>query len=848
MRNVYTDSGSVSSQEPNQSKPDRKQSNPKLNVLVVFSPVSLKFLEECGKIKSEDLLAENEKKRKAEVEKKKKEGGLGHHFRSAQLDHSGCIFSNVKYFNTVEWEYGSQTTKNADYEEKIFIDCSEAHGNDLFAANNVEQSGKVVQATPSSLKDSALMAELFFAVKELKDALFTREWKNPSYSKGEVNLYVCSFHPIECLMFAFLKIVGISVDKQDLYKDFVNAACSDPFLGSTKKWLKDDHKWSVNLHYCSIHNLYFEQSVSLSERGQKMKRLEEMEDLYDYLNNCTYDLMQVYKKHSDDVVWHRDNTPGYKEYKKAIDEWKVKARKEGYVATTLHGEGEYLEFDYPAVEFEGKYRTAGRFNSMINYQIKQETKPPTEDELKQQKTELDKRVKEEEEKLKDYEEQLNKGRLKDFHNQQEKTNARFACGDAEDFWEERYSQDHALDKVSNQTVHDDEKRWVTFEGKQLKDEKDQKKAEDEITAELNKRKKEIAKLKEAAAKIGEILDDIVWDRWLTRIQLGVAIACMVIAPFAAGPMAGIIIGIAASAIDAGLEITKWGVVDDFERNNATHIKNLCLDVVFAAFAPIFNKLKLLKFQKTAEQVEKEMQLAAEVEKANQAVAAVADTAQEVRRLEGLSNTAKSEARELRQMAESATDAGEKVKFYTQYNEKMGEAMEHYVAALEKDAIAVEKGKVGSALEQHTRALEQQQKASKALVDQQIKNAQAQGLSFERYVQKTGPQRLEELRQQSNNWIKAFDQPLRNPNEPVKMFTTDLVAGIFKGESKKKNAAAAVRAMFGYDISAEMKNNMGLLTDPYLKWTATKMRASYIIANTYKNYVFVGNGISCFFGD
>ena len=540
------------------------------NVLVVFSSVSLLMLKKCGKMEintSEDNMS----------------------------------FSTKRMFNTIEWEYFSDQlnlSPSSDYYDyKLFDDCSGLKGMELVHACTEPKSAALV--------DSQLLGELLFVVTQLKDYLvgLTKEYP----SGGKIRLSVCAIHPVECLLFAFQKVLGCSVENESLYLDFFTTVNRNPVLANMKNWLDmDEHKWKVELEYCSVHQLYIEEAHRWTPFGMKENRMKEMKRLRDVLKPVANSLIIAYRAW---VSGHNETNDTEKmiklneNYNAELDKWKAKGfilrdKRDSSINPMSGGGGTYCE---PYLEFEGFERRYQDLEELIKEQeesdiaaAKEALKP---ENVNKRKKEIDDilEVKKKEKNRSLYElqqrdEQIDK-KLKELEN-------RNNVGSTESKeWDNR-----AVQIYNSSNEYQKNKNLIEFEGNLLDaDQLKMKKAEssverkkasseywdlhDKLVGEKNNLDSLVKAMEEADSKAA-------LDRVLTGIQLGLAAAgitlLIIVAAPVAAPVAAICGGLAATATVAsvGIEVYKWVEIDE-GKNVGSHLFSIVLDVISFKCLPIF---------------------------------------------------------------------------------------------------------------------------------------------------------------------------------------------------------------------------------------------------------------------
>lgn len=571
----------LSSQAPKQQAENQSSIEPwDGTVFIVFSSVSLTKLKECG------------------VEK-------------TEVDSEGTEVSVVKMQNEVLWEHAPKnyTPNTSQADKKIFVDCSDALGDELFQASG-EYDRNVAEGNRKS-EFLLINDKLVFALRELRDFLYRLEKKG--YSKGgTVKLCISAVNPVECLLFSFLRVFGIKVVEDDLTEEYLQKVFSNPIVMQNDAWFnKRKIKWNVDLVYCSTQRLSNLELKVLTPKGKRAKRVKQIKNLIEVLKEPTYRMERFWK----DSDFGKKYISSYKKYEEALNDWKSKG---GLVKTAYEGEmSVYIRMDYPAVMFEGYPRHLNNLYGLLSKANREEQQilreENSEEGLKKKKADLDKEIANQEKALKRKRDNDRQGRLKEIrkkklalqrrnNRESSETDLEITSGvemDQDQFWEERYTQDYGNidDEKRNQS-----KQKIEFEGKMMTEEELDGEVK-KINEDNNRRRKEIDKLKDASKKLEDAIDDLFWDRVLTGIQIGLAVVCLIAAPFAA-PFAGLALGLAigAAVVDAGIEVVKWGVIDDFKwnENSKNHLISIGLDVVSVGLIPLFRKLpQVARLAKTA---------------------------------------------------------------------------------------------------------------------------------------------------------------------------------------------------------------------------------------------------------
>lgn len=139
---VETGAAEVCSSQP--SKPiQQKQESWEGVVYIVFSSVNLSKLKECGLDKSE-------------------------------VSEDGETVSIERWINETAWEYSpnNYTPDAKSAEKKIFVDCSDADGDEMYRACGAYGNDEKKDAKQSEIR---LISEVAFAIRQFRDFLYAIE-------------------------------------------------------------------------------------------------------------------------------------------------------------------------------------------------------------------------------------------------------------------------------------------------------------------------------------------------------------------------------------------------------------------------------------------------------------------------------------------------------------------------------------------------------------------------------------------------------------------------------------------------------------------------------------------------
>lgn len=555
-----------------------------LQVLVSFSPVNLKTIKECG---SETI----------------------------DVDDKGYTYTVEKMINVTEKEYPRPKDLCPAFNKIVFINCSDITGSAIYnvcseETRETEEKEKNLKPGDEPLKtkvrfssgnnektDPKLMGELIFAVRELKDYLFSLKKDFPD--GGTVKLYICAIYPVECLLFGLIKVLGITVandENQKLYESFSDEALKNPVLSKTKDWLNEYH-WTIQLEYYGVNQLYIEKVKKLTPKGIDAQNYEKLEKMWAILQQPTEAIQRAYatwKGSCFNKEYNRD------QYTKAILAWKNKngkfvdgksrkRRRDPNVLISPNRDWEHIDdMLYPALDYNGSLITCLEVDEKL-VELDGGITNFADTNWEQQLEEINKQIDEEETKLRILERKDNDKRGKQIKAKIDELDNRMndkEYTEQRDFWETRYAQDYDYGENMDKDI-----QLIEFEGELLnKDQLIEK--QEEIKRDHKARKRQIEdrikELKGYAEKVQDIMHDIKWNAIIGGIQLGLATLCIVFAPFAA-PFAGLALGLAigSAVVDIGLEIWKWRKVED---DFTDHLAPIILDVVFCAFGPVFSKV------------------------------------------------------------------------------------------------------------------------------------------------------------------------------------------------------------------------------------------------------------------
>ena len=560
-------------------------------VLVVFSSVNLLTLKKCGKMEintSEDNMS----------------------------------YSTKRMFNTIEWEYFSDQLNFSPgsnyYDYKLYDDCSGLNGMELVYACTEPKSAALV--------DSQLIGELLFAVTQLKDYLVGLSKDHPN--GGKIRLSVCAIHPVECLLFAFQKVLGCSVENESLYLDFFTTVNKNPVLANMKNWLDmDEHKWKVELEYCSVHQLYIEEAHRWTPFGMKENRMKEMKRLRDVLKPVANSLISAYRTW---VSGHNETNDTDKmrklndNYNDELNKWKAKGfiLRAKWDNTINPASGGGWTYNEPYLEFEGIERRYQDLEELIKEQeesdeaaAKEALKPENVEKRKKEIDDtLDVKKKEKNRSLYDLkkrDEQIDE-KLKELENRNKEGSI-----------ESKEWDNRAVQIYDSSKEHQENKNLIEFEGNLL-DAEQLKMKKEESSVERKKVSSEYWDLNDKLVKEKNDLDSLVkaieeaeskdaLDRLLTGIQLGLAVAgialLIIVAAPVAAPVAAICGGLAATTTVAsvGIEVYKWVEIDE-GKNVGSHLFSIVLDVISFKCLPIFKGTSKLIGKSAAKEAEHLVQI------------------------------------------------------------------------------------------------------------------------------------------------------------------------------------------------------------------------------------------------
>lgn len=786
-------------------------------VFVVFSSVSLTKLKECGVNKT-------------------------------QTDAEGKEVSIEKLQNEILWESSPKnyTPDTSKADKKIFVDCSDALGDELYmASGEYDRHGAEAEQRSEFL---LINDKLVFALRELRDFLYRLEKKG--YTKGgTVKLCISAVNPLECLLFSFLRVFEFKVVEDDLTEDYLQRVFSNPIVKQNKFWYNNRKiKWKVELYYCSTQRLSNLEMRILTPKGKRSKRYKQIWNLIDVLTLPTLRLERLWRE----CEYGKKTLSNYKDYEAAINDWKGKG---GLVKLPYQGEmGVQQRMEYPAVMFEGYLR---HMNDMYSLKMKAEKEQErilkeenSEEGLKKKKNDLDKEIARQEKELKKKRDNDKNGRLKEIkqkklalqrRNNREPsvTDPEIANGvelDQDQFWEERYTQDYgSLDDESRNQA----KQKIEFEGKMMTE----KELDDEvrkINEDNNRRRHEINNLKDASAKLQDAIDDIFWDRVLTGIQIGLAVACLIAAPFAA-PFAGLALGLAigSAVVDAGLEVVKWGVIDDFKwnDNSANHLISIGFDVVSVGLIPLFRKLP------QAARLAKGVTLSEETITAGNTATRVAANAEAVAK----------EAREFHQAAVITVEqSAQKVADLKDWRNALVMLNENMPSPEAAKALGQTEKEVDTALrtlKENTKQLSiAEANMDNRVADATIRKMVAEGAKADAVAAaKTQGELIKEINEQSHHLFSnynIFKRPCQNMNKAADLAskgTKTSFNGFFEGAAK----------FLGYGDIVEFNKAMADLKKVNQSFNVTKIgvaASGYAMLNTGKHGWAIYNGFVYFSHD
>ena len=798
--------------------------------MVTFSSVNLKTLTECGQQK-------------------------------AFPDSTGESIFLEKRINLTEWEYSTKNySVNPKYKKQIFIDCSDAHGDGIYQASGIYINSE----KDREIEDAKLISKLIFSVREFKDFLYRKNVQG--IKKGTVHVYLSAIHPVECLLFAFEKVLGFSVEKEELYQDFINKVFCNAVLMGTQKWL-NMYGWTVKLEYCSLQQIYVNEIKVLTEYGKRMKNYREMEALRDVLKGPNDSFVREYRA-SDSLRYE----PHASNYKKLLADWKAKGGLTRKGSGVVGYGGDFVNMDYPAIEYAGARRTYGQFCALIEKADSEEKRRLKEsqemDAMKKRRDELKAQADKEEANLRADEKRFQQGRGAEINSKlQELEERKKVKSDPTTFWNVRYDQDYAPEGGMNTFEYDlqknEERELIEFEGN-LVDEEDLREKINEVNNDHYKRKKEIEKLRQAVDQLQDNIDDIFWDRIFTGIQLTLAVACMIAAPYASPLIAVAVLGVGAAVVDIGIEVTKWIVIDDtWDEHLAAHLTTIGLDIAFAAFGPLFKKIvgkiavnmvgkeiaateKSLASSRQAYKAADSAATNAEIDAVisaigNKEAKAAADAEAAAARAEATAaraeadaamkeaNLARDEASKLSRKLTLTSNAEIESQIFARWEKAESEATNKFIVALEKDTAAIQKETKATGAEMVAASKDE----SRILIDAKISRAKADGIKREI---SQGEQRLKDLHTQQE-WLKNYSNPLKEAANPT--VNTAVNAG-------KEKVFTGITKIFGYDTIVDLNKALKYVETGYANTNKTIQlsRTGFFWVNTGMNVgKFINLGIN-----
>ena len=541
--------------------------------MVVFSSVSIATLKKCGVI-------------------------------STYVSADKLSYTTERLMNIIEWDYYSPslsfTPDNNYYDHKIFVNCSDLSGMEVYQA----YSG----STNVKLNNSELLNELRYALLQLKKYLLSLYDEGPD--GGKIKLSICAIHPVECLLFAFQKMLGCSIENESLYLDFFEIYKKDTTLAFAKDWLNTaQQKWEYEIEYCSVHQIFFEQATRWTPLGLREKRMQEMEKLRDTLEPVEKKLISAYNNwvsESGKTFDYDKATRLNEEYEAEIKKWE----KKGYIlrpkwdSNVNPASGGAWTYHVPHLEFEGRECSYQMLNDMIKAQkdedhnaVMEAAKP---ENAEKRKKEIDKTVNE-----KKKEKNLKLKELDDRDKAIDGKIAELKKRNTDNSMESNlwnYSSKHLYNTAEEQREN---KKLIEFEG-DLLDENQLRAKKAENAEEKQRISKEFWDLNDKMQTEKQDIDNLVQavreaqekedlDRTLSWCQFGLAIAGMallvVVAAPVAAPVAAICAGLAGvtTAAGIGIEVYKWVEIDEGE-NVGKHLFSIGLDLISFKCIPIFKIL------------------------------------------------------------------------------------------------------------------------------------------------------------------------------------------------------------------------------------------------------------------
>lgn len=555
----------------NESSSSEKKGEKK--VLVVFSSVDLPTLKKCGKTKT--VVSDDNKS-----------------------------YSMERLLNVLEWEYYAPSlnfTPGANYyDHKIFVDCGDLTGVELARAYSGPKE--------VNLSKSELLRELDFALYQLKEYLLDQTKEYPQ--GGKVKLSICAIHPVECLLFAFQKILGCSVEGESVYLEFLDRVSKKPSLANAKDWLDmKGHKWEVELEYCGVYQLFSEEAVKWTPAGLKEKRMKEMERMRDELKKAANALIIAYKAW---VIGHNNTYDSDKmmslneQHDKELKKWKDKGfiLRPHWDSSVNPAAGGGYTYDEPYLEYEGRECRYQDFEEMIAQQIQEDhdammeaAKPENADK---QKKEIDKTISEKKKEKNLALNDLNErdkaidGKIAELH----KRNT--ANSNESNSWEAQ-----SVEIYDTSEEQKENKKLIEFEGDLLNEE--QLKAKKAENAEERKRVSgEFWKWNDHLVKQKQDIDDLVkkvreaqekeeLDNVLSWVQFGIAVVGVALLVVVAAPVAAPIAAVAAgaatvtTAASVAIETYRWVAIDGGDKAG-THLLSIGLDLISFKCLPVFKML------------------------------------------------------------------------------------------------------------------------------------------------------------------------------------------------------------------------------------------------------------------
>ena len=173
----------------------------------------------------------------------------------------------------------------AKFDKNLFIDCSYTKEKEIEHMNN-KIAGHVDPAADGMLDNvnlADLVGYLSLAISEVKDHLY-RLSKQGYY--GKVNFVVAAYEPVHPLMYTFLDLAGIGVNRCSSVSYFTDFIKQDAWFGGFESWMKDKLKWTPVLKEAALYKGYFygisqetEHKKNKDRAAVLTKELKRMDDL-----------------------------------------------------------------------------------------------------------------------------------------------------------------------------------------------------------------------------------------------------------------------------------------------------------------------------------------------------------------------------------------------------------------------------------------------------------------------------------------------------------------------------------------------------------------------------------------